>query len=289
MKALIVFSIVALLLLNCKSSKEDEYNVIAKDFKGEKLAQVGDRVLNEEMIRSIIPPEEYMKMNPDMKKKIVNQWVDVQLIRLEALSEGFPKNRRERLQYQLEKDGNLSMSFLRAKISSYEPDAKELQEYYDKNIRKYTYTLDMYKIKQIFYKTKEEAVSALSKIKTDDDFTKLSRVAPDDPNAAETKGEQGYMSEKQLYDTYGKDLSTKITAINKGNYLFPEPLQIINGFLVIKITGYRAKGSQTPFDEVRAEIFTDLKKKKAESYGDEYIKKLKSKYSYINVLEKKGN
>ncbi|MBN1233586.1 MAG: peptidyl-prolyl cis-trans isomerase [Candidatus Coatesbacteria bacterium] len=287
MRYLLVFILLPLLLVSCKSDQSDEFKKITKEMGGEKLAQVGDRILTENMLKAVIPEKEYLEMKPLNKRQMVDEWIAIQLIRLEAKNDSFPRDVKNRFQILMKEDADYAANYVKYKISLYKPSEEETKGYYMKRKDKFSIPEDAYRVMQIFYKTEAEAKNSIAKIKAGEDFSKIAKTAPDDKKAAENGGDQGLMDSAKLDDTYGKELSTKIKALSKGE-LLSEPAPILNGFLIIKLADFKKKGEMIPFEIIKPQIEKELISNYISKCEKELINKLVKKYKPINYLDNVG-
>lgn len=118
---------------------------------------------------------------------------------------------------------------------------------------------------------KEEAESVLAKIKSGENFAAAARKYSDDPGSASKGGQLGWSQRGDLVPNFDKAL---FNANKVGTII--GPIKTKYGYHIIKLEGIR-KPTQKSFEQVRAQLATEYRNKKA---NDEFYK-LQNKLSNL--------
>lgn len=278
-------------LSEVKKIESDIYKTLSMTYESEELEQKFEQ-LKKKIINNLI--EEKLLLQKAKEKGInVEQEVNDSIERLkqennirtdeelsEALTqegltiEDIKKQLRERTMQQ-----KLLYYYLQGKISITE---QELLKYYDEHKQEFVVPAS-YRISNIFIsfndKTKEEAYkktkAILEMIKNGEDFTKLATEYSE--NASKEKGgDLGFLMRNEL----NEDLAKVIDSIPIDG--LSEIIESSEGYHIFKLVE-KVESRQTPYEEVKENVYQKIFNERAAKYQDEYMDKLK-KENYIEII-----
>jgi parvulin-like peptidyl-prolyl isomerase len=164
----------------------------------------------------------------------------------------------------------------------WEPTAKEVKEYFDKNQSKFTKpeTVTLSEIFLGFAGRDEAAVRTKAKqlvaqLRAGGDFEKLAVENSDKPDVAKTKGKVDTFDVKQLDDKFVK----AITGLNKGGISEPVDIDDI-GVTILKVDDRTAASAESYFDEGKVRLA--MLSERLPARQKEYITKLREN-AYIKI------
>lgn len=174
--------------------------------EGKILARIGRQKITlqdfEKRLTSL--PMEYQQYlrSPEVKKRLLDSYIQERLILESAERDGFLKNREisQELKQRIEvfKDSFIIEKYieqLRKKQLAVRDD--ELKNYYDKNYSLFAESQEI-QVSHILLSTEDEAKTVLEKIKKGADFAQLAKQYSNDPGSASRGGDLGYIKHGEL-------------------------------------------------------------------------------------------
>ncbi len=278
-------------------------NCFAKDNGKEKvLAQVGKYKLTlqefNDQIKSL-PPQLQMAVqrNPQLKKQLLDRWVQLTLMALEARKENLQEKPNVKKRIEDMTNALLAQEYMTENISDKaRVTDKEIKEYYEKHKSEFMQP-EQVRARHILIKVpagadktklaeaKKKAMDIRVRLMKGESFTKLAQKYSDDPGSKTRGGDLGYFSKGRMVPEFEK----AAFALKKGE--ISKPVKTTFGYHIIKVED-KKPARQRPFDEVKQEIRQKLLRQKQIKLRDELVSKLKKKYPVKTneaLLESKGS
>ena len=278
-------------------------NCLAKDSGKEKmLAQVGKYKLTlkefNDQIRSL-PPQLQMAVqrNPQLKKQLLDRWVQLTLMALEARKENFQEKPNVKKRIEDMTNALLAQEYMKVNISDKaKVSDKEIKDYYEKHKSEFMQP-EQVRARHILIKVpagadktklaeaKKKALDIRAKLIKGESFAKLAQKYSDDPGSKARGGDLGYFSKGRMVPEFEK----AAFALKKGE--ISKPVKTTFGYHIIKVED-KKPARQRPFKEVKQEIRQKLLRQKQMKLRDELVSKLEKRYPVkVNeaLLESKGS
>lgn len=265
-KAILALSAVAIMSLNAET-----------------LANVnGHKITSEDFAN--IPNLDFSKLNPEQKKQLIDQVIDIRLMIEDAKKSGIQKDKDykkslEMLQNQVLVDIYAKKIFSKIKIS----DA-EIKNFYDKNQNMFKQPARV-KAKHILFPLEKEkeandTIAALKSLKGENLSAKFSQLAKEksiDQSSASSGGELGWFDASNMV----KPFSDAAFSLKKGE-ISQTPIKSQFGYHIIFKEDEKKEGI-APFDNVKGEIEHSLKFQTFKAKIQEKLQNLRknSKITYI--------
>lgn len=238
------------------------------------LATIGDTTITSEDIterlNSLPPQYAAYYASADGRAKILKQMIDEKLLYLEAQSKGLAENPEVIKTAEKFKQEIMTNYFLKEELAKLSVEDKEIQEYYDINKVKYV-TPESIRASHILVKTEPEAVKLIGLLKKGGSFEDLAKKNSTCPSAPRG-GDLEYFSQGQMV----KPFEAAAFALKVGEYT-KKPVETQFGWHIIKLTD-RKPAQEKTFDEVKAEIKTELSQEKQKTKIEAMVKELEAKY-----------
>jgi len=264
-------------------------NCLAKDRGKEKvLAQVGKYKLTlkefNEQIRSL-PPQLQMAVqrNPQLKKQLLDRWVQLTLMALEARKENLQDKPNVKKRIEDMTNALLAQEYMMENISDKaKVTEKELKEYYEKHKSEFMQP-EQVRARHILIKVpagadkkkweeaRKKALEIRGKLLKGESFSKLAQKYSDDPGSKARGGDLGYFSKGRMVPEFEK----AAFSLKKGE--ISQPVKTTFGYHIIKVED-KKPAKQRSFKEVKQQIRQKLLRQKQIKLRDELISKLKKKY-----------
>jgi len=259
MKKMILLTI-PFLILSCQKPQ----NVIVK---------VDGSVLTKEQFEKYIPETEYKKLTADKLEEFCRNWVDQEVLYLEAKKQGLDQEDSIRLVLDEYKKNLLAMDLIRREFGATTVSELEVRDYFDKHNTEFLYAV---KLAQIVLPSREVAQQTLEEIKAGANFLKLARERsltrmedPDNPKVITDFLYRGTVSD---YGTEEIIFNLKVGEVS-------EVIPYIQGtYLIVKLVDKRKVYAKTDYDKYSSSIFNYLMQKKYQDFLNSYIDTLKNQY-----------
>jgi hypothetical protein len=147
-------------------------------------------------------------------------------------------------------------------------DQKELKAHYQENMEKYTFP-EMMRIKELVFESKNDAVSAVEKLRKGTDFNWLSSNAEGQVDK-NTGGLLRFKGELLTVSSLPEGVQKSVSGANPGDFrLYESP----EGYFYVLYIYHLLPGAPRPFESVRKdiakEVFRDKVRKAVEDYADQ--------------------
>jgi len=285
-KKRLVFSfIVFAFLVGCSSdqgvedlSNEDSSIVVAK---------VGEDFIHESEIDMMISdmPKRYRSRYSDaeMKKRLIDQFVEIKVLAAEARKRGVDKNREVRLKIEFLQDQVLAREIRDDLMDNVQVTDADIEQYYNDNPDKYS-SPERIKARHILVENQNDAKAVLEKIKKGADFADLARKSSTCPSAKKG-GDLGWFGKGKMDPAFEKAAFD----LEKGG--ISDVVKSSFGYHVIKVDD-RRKAKKRSLEEVSRSIDRTLKKEHGENMLSEVTERVKKEIGveinqeYMESLEK---
>ncbi len=261
----------------------------AKDSAEEKvLAQVGQYKLTlkqfNDQIRSL-PPQLQMAVqrNPQLKKQLLDRWVELTLMALEARKENMQDNPEVKKRIEDMTNALLAQHYMKLNVSDKaNVSDKEVRDYYNKHKSEFVQP-EQVRARHILVKVpanadkkqweeaKKKALEIRAKLLKGESFAELAQKYSDDPGSKARGGDLGYFSKGQMVPEFEK----AAFSLKKGE--ISQPVKTTFGYHIIKVED-KKPSKQRSFNEVQQEIRQKLLREKQIKLREEIVANLKKKY-----------
>jgi hypothetical protein len=282
MKVLVIALALLLLVCSC-GKKDDDYKILKEKLGGKVLARVGNRELTEEMLKIMVKlslqqqDKVGSKITEEDKKAMIDDWVRIQLITLEAEHSSVLKDPEFILQSNLQYSGLLTRFFLTQKMEDITISPKEIEDYYKSNKDKiFTMKEPIKDFTVVFVRDSSKVAKTLDKV-IKSDFKSLQPEDHDDIDFKKNGGKVGFANMDNTMAKFGPSAGQKIWELDKGK-ICSEPIPFENGYLVAKCTDSKKKGDILSLNEVIVMIKTNLTEKKKQDRVEKIVETLTEKY-----------
>ncbi len=262
---------------------------LAKDGGNEKvLAQVGKYKLTlkefNDQIKSL-PPQLQMAVqrNPQLKKQLLDRWVQLTLMALEARKENLQAKPNVKKRIEDMTNALLAQEYMMENISDKaKVTDKELKDYYEKHKSEFMQP-EQVRARHILIKVpagadkkkweeaRKKALEIRAKLLKGESFSKLAQKYSDDPGSKARGGDLGYFGKGRMVPEFEK----AAFALKKGE--ISQPVKTTFGYHIIKVED-KKPARQRSFKEVEQQIRQKLLRQKQMKLRDELIAKLKKKF-----------
>ncbi len=269
------------------------------------LARVGKYTLTvkefNEQVKSL-PPQLQMAIskNPQLKEQLLNRWVDLTLMALEARKEGYQNRPDVKKRMEEMENALLAQEYMRKNIADpANVSDKEIKDYYEKHKSRFMQP-EQIKASHILIRVpsgadkkkwdeaKKKAQDIRKRIMAGEDFATLAKKYSQDPGSKSRGGDLGYFKKGQMVPEFEK----AAFSLKKGD--ISQPVKTTFGYHIIKVYD-KKPAKQKSLEEAKQEIRQILLRKKQFKLKDEIVAKLKKKYKVevhkdlLKKAEMKGN
>ena len=152
-------------------------------------------------------------------------------------------------------------------------DQKELKAHYQENMEKYTFP-EMVRIKELVFESKNDAVSAVEKLRKGTDFNWLSSNAEGQVDK-NTGGLLRFKGELLTVSSMPEGVQKSVSGANPGDFrLYESP----EGYFYVLYIYHLLPGAPRPFESVRKDIAKEVFRDKVRKAVEDYADKLKEYY-----------
>ena len=263
-----------LLSLGCPPRNEESRSPV--------LARVGDAVLTIEELGACIPDDLVGSLSSDDKKRMVERWVEEQLLYQEAQRRGI--DREDQIERLIESSKvDLVVSELLQRLNNdHSPTDDELLQYYNEHQDEFVREDDEIWARHILVATRAEARRIRSRILGGEPFEQLLQEQSQDPATIDS-GDLGYFSRKSA----GDDLWNAVSKLRVG--VLSKPVKTEFGYHIIEVLDTKGQGSLRAFEKVKADIVGKHSLIKQQEKVQSLLKNLKAQTVCeinLNPLEK---
>jgi parvulin-like peptidyl-prolyl isomerase len=245
------------------------------------IAQVNDSYLRKNNVNNSVPADLPVETKLSMKKMIIKQWVENEIVYQSAVKEGLQWSDDELFLIEKYKKALLIQRFLDNKLNkNFRISQKEIEDNYNDNIKEFIRKNDEVHIVHLLIENRDNAI--FNEINESDDLKEIIkkyyfdiRSTYESPN-----GDLGYVVVSSLPDFLQNILrNLKTGAISK--FVKSE-----YGYHFVQLLDKQKKGSQVDIELVKDEIVRRLKWLKREQEYVRLMDELKEKYQVQTYLSK---
>ncbi|MCK9294084.1 MAG: peptidylprolyl isomerase [Desulfobulbaceae bacterium] len=254
----------------------------------EVLAQVGDSRLTSsrlDMMIDLMPPQiqVMLRSNDQMRKELINRWVDISLIVQEARAAKIDQEPLIKLKIEEMKNRVLVETLISQRIDTQTPvPEEEVAAYYEKHSSEFEQG-EQVQAQHILIRLAPDAGAAdkekarktiemiQDKLKNGESFATLAEQFSEDPGSKSKGGSLGYFGRGQMV----KEFEDAAFATEPGQ--ISPPVQTNFGWHLIHVLDKKAP-QKLPLEQVSKEIAARLKADRNEKALEKLIEELKSKY-----------
>ncbi len=267
---------------------------LAKE-KDKILAQVGPYQLTEAQLNAQVAEmpaqiQVLLAHQPELKKELVNRWIEISLLSLEAEKEGLNEDPLVKARIQQARSAILAQELIRRQIiGKTEINDAEARKYYQENKAQFSQP-ERIKARHILIAVedpasadskkaaREKAEKILARVRAGEDFAELAKKYSDDPGSREKGGDLGFFSRGQMIEPFEKAaFSLKVGEIAG---LVESPF----GYHIIKLEE-RQPAQTTPYEKVKEQVREKALEAKRESVLEAYLQQLRKKYPVSTYLK----
>ncbi len=251
------------------------------------IAKVGPYTLTQEDFKKELEANAQLKallqVRPDLKKLLVDRWVEVTLLALGGKKEGLLKD--PEVQAQIEEQTRMILAqyyFQRKVLKDLKVSERELQEYYLKHKTDYELP-ERVQARHILVRfpahaQPEQEKEALKKIEeirkkiaAGADFAEMARKYSEDPGTKEKGGDLGLFARGQMVPEFEEAVfKLKVGELSS-------PIRTRFGYHLVKVEAKVPAQSQ-PFEKVKNQVRQDLLEAKRKEKLQALLKKLQKEY-----------
>nr|WP_309484782.1 peptidylprolyl isomerase [Thermosulfuriphilus ammonigenes] len=259
------------------------------------LARVGPYQLTEAQLNAQVAEmpaqiQVLLAHQPELKKELVNRWVEISLLSLEAEKEGLNEDPLIKARIQQARSAILAQELIRRQIiDKTEINDAEARKYYQENKAQFSQP-ERIKARHILIAVedpasadskkaaREKAEKILARVRAGEDFAELAKKYSDDPGSREKGGDLGFFSRGQMIEPFEKAaFSLKVGEISG---LVESPF----GYHIIKVEE-RQPAQTTPYEKVKEQVREKALEAKRESVLEAYLQQLRKKYPVSTYLK----
>jgi peptidyl-prolyl cis-trans isomerase C len=234
---------------------------------------VNGATLTESELKAIIPQDFYDRLTPDHKKKIVEDWVQKELLYQEAIKKNIDKDTEiSRLILDTQKN-LLSNELLERELATLKkPMEHELEAFYKQRKDYFETDTEEFRIRFAQFDTAEDADSFHSQVKKNQSFSDLAKTMSKDQESAQKGGDIGIVNEESVEPAVWN--AVKATIKKFGLKKLSDPFIINDGWGCLIVDEVLPAGTLKPFASVRNLVEDMYMNEKRESAKKDLMQKL---------------
>jgi peptidyl-prolyl cis-trans isomerase C len=255
------FLIIGILLISCTQQEKDV------------LVRIDGSTLTKAKFEKYIPESEYKKLPDEKITEFCDNWVEQEILYLEAKKQGIDKEDSIVTVLEEYKKNLLAMNLVRREFSESSVTETEIREYFNKHKDEFLYAV---KLGQIVLPSYDVAKMTLEEIKAGANFLKLARERsltkyenPDDPKVVTDYLYRGTIADFAIEEIIFTMKPGEISDI----------IPYIQGtYLLVKLIDKRKVYAKADYDKYSSAIYNYLLSKKYQDFLTQYIDSLKTQY-----------
>lgn len=245
------------------------------------VAQVNDAYLIKENLNYRVPSDLSEETQLSMKKMLIKQWVEDEILYQSAIKEGFQWNDSDLFQIENYKKSIIIQRYLDDKLNkNYRIPEKEIEDYYNNNKKEFIRNADEVHVIHLFIENKDNAI--FKEIREAKDLNEIIkkyyfniRSTYESPN-----GDLGYVEISSLPEIIQKAVRRQKTGT------ISSPLKTKDGYHFIQLMDFQKAGTQRDLELVKDEIVLRLKWQKREQERERLMDELREKFQVQTYLSK---
>jgi len=248
--------------------------------KTDVLVRVDGSTLTLQEFKKYISEADYKKLSDQMIQEIFNNWINQEILYLEAKKKGIDKEDSVVLLLEQYKKNLLAMVLVRREFGEKTVDELEIIKYFTEHKEEFLYAV---KLAQIVLPSYESAVATLAEIESGADFFKIAKERsltrmenPENPRVVTE-----YLPRGKIGDF---SIEEKIFKMNINEV--SEPIPYVQGtYLIVKMLDKKKILSKAELtNELRAQIYNYLLSKTYQNFVEQLIDSLKTRYKITTDL-----
>ncbi|MFC1650390.1 peptidyl-prolyl cis-trans isomerase [Candidatus Latescibacterota bacterium] len=264
-----LFLLFTVYFLGCFDSSDDS------DLNEQIYVTVNDVHLTESGLRAIIPKEFYNKLTSEHKRKIVEEWVNIELLYQEALATEIEKEPEIKRLLLNSKQNLLSNEYLERELSGIKPpNTDELKEFYTRNKDYFKISSNEYRVRYALFDNKDDANAFFRRVKKNESFSDLSKKLSKHPSS-NAGGNLGIVNEESVEPNIWEMINNVYT--KAGLRKISDPFMVVDGWGCVIVDELYETGTIKPFDYIKDLLIDMYMSEKREEAKDALIKRLGAK------------
>ena len=267
----VVITMLSIIIFGCFKSRENEINE-------QIYATVNGIYLTESGLRAIVPKEFYERLTPEHKRKIVEEWVNKELLYQEALRIGIDEEPEIKRLLLNSKQNLLSNEFLERELSNIKiPGENELKIYYEDNKEFFKLNAVEYRVRYALFDNSKDATSFFRKVKNNESFSKLAQEFSKHPSS-NSGGDLGIVNEESVEPNIWEAINSVYS--KSGLRKISDVFTVIDGWGCVIVDEVFAPESIKPYEYV-LDLVIDMYL--AEKREEEIISLIKNLYTKADI------
>lgn len=268
----IIFVITMVVGISCTNKRE---------LPSDLVAQVNDSYLVKDNLNYRVPLNLEDDTKLSMKKMLIKQWVEDEIIYQTAIGEGIALSENEQFLIDNYKKSLIIQNFLDIRLNkNYKIPDKDIEDYYRDNIKEFIRESDEVHIIHLFIENKDNAIFAeISESKNLQEIINKyyydTRSTYESPN-----GDLGYVAVESLPSIIQKAVKNQKTGT------ISKPLQAEKGYHFIQLKDNQKAGSQIDLELAKDEIERRLKWQMRGQEQTRLMDELRGKFQVQTYLSK---
>lgn len=238
------------------------------------VIKINGSYLTKSDFENYIPAENIRQLPDERLKEFCENWVDQEVLYLEAMKQELHKEDSIRLVIDEYKKNLLAMDLVRRKFAGTTVEASEVREYFTKHESEFLYAV---KLGQIVLASLDAAEMTREEIKAGADFYKLAKERsltrlenPDDPKVITDYLPRGTIADFAIEE--------KIFKMQRGE--LSEVIPYLQGtYLIVKMIDKKKIKTKADFSQYSGAIYNYLLSNKYQSFVEQYVDSLKQQYT----------
>ncbi|MCK4249912.1 peptidyl-prolyl cis-trans isomerase [candidate division WOR-3 bacterium] len=257
----LIFFIIPVLIISCAKQEKDI------------LARIDGSTLTKAKFVKYIPESEYKKLSDERIKEFCENWIEQEILYLEAKKQGIDKEDSIVTLFEDYKKNLLAMNLVRREFGESSVTETEIREYFNRHENEFLYAV---KLAQIVLPGYEAAKMTLDEIKAGANFLKLARERsltkfenPDDPKVITDYLYRGTIADFAIEE---------IIFVMKAGEISDVIPYIQGTYLIIKLVDKKKVHAKANYSKYSAAIYNYLLSKKYKDFLSHYVDSLKTQY-----------
>jgi len=237
-----LFFVVAV-LAGCSNNHETE------EIRERVYATVNGVPLTETGLRDMVPSDFYDRLTPEHKRKIIEEWVNRELLFQEALNRKIDDDPDIKQLLYKSRRNLLSNELLERELSEVKiPTEAELRLYYDNNKEYFEVSTREYRIRYALFDNTGDATTFMTKVRKNESFSTLAEEFSKHPSSL-NGGDLGLVNEESVEPQVWEAIQS--TVEKRGLRKVSDPFRVVDGWGCIIVDDVFEPGNIKPFENVR--------------------------------------
>lgn len=253
MKQLIIVVVLFVFLAACRQNEPPPSEIVAR---------VGKAYLSKDVVEHLLPPKLNAERRSFFVKRIVEQWIDNQVLAQKALTDGLTLSPADHWQLQNLKMELLAAKFLEQKTQQNFPITdREIEEYYQANQEEFKRDHDEVHLVHLFFEKPDKTIiREIRQSKSLLDVIRKNYLDKQVTKVLEPNGDLGYVATDQLRPEFRWAIRGTKTGLIYG------PIYSKDGIHFLQVLDRQPAGSIRSLDLVKETIKAHLEARKRYNY-----------------------